>query len=145
MANTSKEKNKLTVKEKQILKRLKKEKKMFGKDRKLSDFYKKDIPAIDNELLEKLNKLKSCDKCKKKNLTDIHHVLPQSNFESCQMNQDDLVNLCPNCHREYHYLLGRKNLSIGNKIFHRAFYTIWVCGMIVMFFLIVGGLFEKGF
>jgi len=77
-----------------------------------------------------------CEKCGKFFWVDNHHVLPKAVFKG----EGDVVKLCPNCHRDYHEHLGRKNLKNPDEKFHKAFFLKWLTGALlallgVLFFL----------
>lgn len=62
----------------------------------------------------KESKKKTCDKCGLFFWVDVHHILPKAVFGG----RGDTANLCPNCHRDYHEKLGRKNLKNPDEQFY---------------------------
>jgi hypothetical protein len=69
-----------------------------------------------------------CVKCNTLFWVDKHHILPKTVFEG----KGDVVRLCPNCHRDYHEHLGRKNLKIKDEKFHYDFFFKWLSGTLVV-------------
>jgi len=70
------------------------------------------------------DKKKHCDKCGILFWVDKHHILPKTTFGGA----GDTVHLCPNCHRDYHEKLGRKNLKNPDEQFHYEFFAKWLAG-----------------
>ncbi len=73
-----------------------------------------------------------CAKCKKYTYVETHHVLPQNLFGGA----GDLVNLCPNCHTEYHQKLGTKELKNPDMEFHFYKFYRWLYGVGIILLLI---------
>jgi len=74
-----------------------------------------------------------CNKCGKMFVCEKHHILPKTLF-----GEGETVNLCPNCHAEYHRYLGHKYLKEENKQsmeFYFFKYYKWLSGvgLIVLF------------
>ncbi len=65
-----------------------------------------------------------CEKCKKYNYLQTHHILPKSSFGET----NEKAELCSNCHTEYHQKLGYKNLKNKNMLFHLTFWYNWLYG-----------------
>ena len=76
-----------------------------------------------------------CAKCQKFTYIDSHHILPQSVFGK----NKETIDLCPNCHREYHDKLGTKNLKKKEMEFHLYFFYKWLSGLVVIACLITIG------
>jgi len=74
--------------------------------------------------MENESKKKVCAKCGILFWVDKHHILPKAIFKG----EGEIVLLCPNCHRDYHEKLGRKNLKNPDTDFHYAFYRKWLAG-----------------
>ena len=73
-----------------------------------------------------------CAKCNKYTYVDSHHILPQSVFGK----NKETIDLCPNCHREYHDKLGSKNLKNESMEFHLYFFYRWQNGLLAFLILI---------
>ena len=73
-----------------------------------------------------------CAKCQKFTYIDSHHILPQSVFGK----NKETIDLCPNCHREYHDKLGSKNLKNKDMEFHLYFFYKWLSGLLVVVSLV---------
>jgi len=65
-----------------------------------------------------------CRKCGKYDWLHQHHILPFSKFGN-----GETVNLCPNCHTDYHKKLGRKNLKNDSIEFHYEMFFRWLTGL----------------
>jgi NAD-dependent SIR2 family protein deacetylase len=74
-----------------------------------------------------------CDKCGKITYVEEHHILPKSTFGE----NDQKVDLCPNCHTDYHQELGTKNLKNPDIVFHLFFYEKWKYGLLGLLLLLV--------
>ena len=70
----------------------------------------------------------NCAKCGKYTFVESHHILPKNMFGE----MGDKVDLCPNCHREYHEKLGYKNLKNSDMVFHLLTYYKWLNGLLVL-------------
>ena len=71
-----------------------------------------------------------CRKCEKYEWIQDHHILPQ-----CDFGNGETIELCPNCHNDYHQQLGRKNLK-GNTIeFHYLNFYKWLAGLSILIIL----------
>ena len=68
---------------------------------------------------------KSCNKCGKVTYLDTHHILPKATFGK----NDETIELCPTCHREYHEYLGRENLKNTSMEFHFYTFEKWLAGL----------------
>ena len=66
----------------------------------------------------------NCMKCGTNTYLEKHHVLPKNTFGET----GDKIELCPNCHTEYHQELGYKNLKNKNMLFHLTFWYNWFYG-----------------
>lgn len=60
-----------------------------------------------------------CPRCQTATYLETHHILPQTTFKG----QGDLVEMCPNCHNEFHIELGKKTLKEPNAEFH--YFKFW--------------------
>ena len=64
-------------------------------------------------------KKRRCRKCGALTYVDKHHILPKNIFGK----HGETVDLCPNCHSDYHQELGYKNLKNPDMKYHfRAWY-----------------------
>ncbi len=72
-----------------------------------------------------------CKKCGNVFLLEKHHILPKAEFGE----NPYIIEICANCHRDYHYKLGKENLRNPDKNFHFQFYRIWLLGLISITFL----------
>ncbi len=81
-----------------------------------------------------------CRKCGKYTFTYEHHILPQAQFGK----DTETVNLCGNCHTEYHQYLGNKELKNPSIEFHYEKFFKWMMGLTLIGLLIFGlvGLFS---
>lgn len=59
-------------------------------------------------------KKSKCGKCGQITYVETHHILPKATFGE----NDQKVDLCPNCHTEYHLKLGTQNLKNPDMVFH---------------------------
>lgn len=67
-----------------------------------------------------------CRKCGKLTYVYKHHPLPQAIFGKGKNNLDqDTVELCGNCHTDYHQFLGKKELSNPDAKFHYKQWYTW--------------------
>jgi predicted HNH restriction endonuclease len=73
-----------------------------------------------------------CRKCGKYGSVQEHHILPQSTFGK----NNEKINLCPNCHADYHEQLGRNNLSNTSMEFHFEKFFKWISGLSIIVALI---------
>ncbi len=78
-----------------------------------------------------------CLKCGKKTYLEKHHVLPKNIFKE----DGEIVDLCSNCHTEYHQKLGRKNLKNPEIKFHLKFWYKWFYGAIILILIFLSILF----
>lgn len=60
-----------------------------------------------------------CERCKTVTVLEKHHILPQNKFDG----EGRVIKLCPTCHREFHDLLGTKNVKKDDPDYHQ--YTFW--------------------
>jgi len=68
-----------------------------------------------------------CQKCQKFTFVEEHHILPTSTFGP----NDEISDLCPNCHTEYHLKLGKKGLKNPSMEFHLNSFIRWVSGLAI--------------
>jgi len=80
-----------------------------------------------------------CQKCGKTGIVDLHHVLPQCDFNGL----GDIVKLCPTCHKKYHKELGRKNLKGNSMEFHFEKFYRWLAGLSIILILLLTIFFVK--
>lgn len=66
----------------------------------------------------------NCMKCNTYTYLEKHHTLPKNIFGE----QGDIIELCSNCHTEYHQKLGHKNLKNKDMDFHLRFWFNWYYG-----------------
>ena len=69
-------------------------------------------------------KFGKCEKCGRKGLINMHHILPQFKF-----GDGDTYDLCPNCHADYHEHLGYDGLHNDDPQFHLITFFKWLCGL----------------
>jgi len=68
-----------------------------------------------------------CRKCERYDWIEDHHILPQSDF-----GEGETIELCPNCHTDYHVKLGRKNLKGQSIEYHYEHFYKWLAGLIIV-------------
>jgi predicted HNH restriction endonuclease len=68
-----------------------------------------------------------CAKCGKFGIIETHHILPLSTFGK----NKELINLCPNCHKEYHEHLG-KDIKNPSMEFHLEKFFRWIFGLSII-------------
>ena len=73
-------------------------------------------------------KKRRCAKCNQLFWVDKHHILPKCTFKGAGV----IVELCPNCHRDYHEYLGRDGLKNPDKNFHYRFFARWMAGLLTL-------------
>jgi len=76
---------------------------------------------------------RQCPKCKQWHILENHHILPKSTFGE----NNQVQNLCPNCHAEYHRVLGDQ-IKNTDMAFHFYFYEKWLAGLLVLLLLLAG-------
>jgi hypothetical protein len=69
-----------------------------------------------------------CKKCGKYGNIQEHHILPRSTFGE----NDEKIQLCPNCHVDYHDQLGLKNISNPSIEFHFNKFFRWLAGLSIV-------------
>ena len=76
-----------------------------------------------------------CPKCRRSAWLEKHHVLPQNVFDG----DGDVVELCPNCHKDYHQVLGygKDELKNPDAEFHFYRFYRWFYGLPVILLLIL--------
>jgi len=72
-----------------------------------------------------------CEKCKKYTYVAEHHILPK-----CEFGDGETVDLCSNCHTDYHQKLGFKNLKGNSMEFHYEKFLRWLTGLSIVLALI---------
>jgi formate-dependent nitrite reductase cytochrome c552 subunit len=77
-------------------------------------------------------KVATCTKCGKETYVEIHHILLKATFGE----NDQKVELCANCHTEYHQKLGTENLKNPDMVFHLFFYSKWKYGLLGLLILL---------
>lgn len=77
-------------------------------------------------------KVATCTKCGKETYVEIHHILSKATFGENNQN----VELCPNCHTDYHQKLGTQNLKNPDMVFHLLFYEKWKYGLLGLLILL---------
>ena len=75
-----------------------------------------------------------CRKCGKYTFVYEHHILPQSQFGK----NTETMNLCGNCHTDYHQHLGNKELKNPSIEFHYEKFFKWLMGLSVISLLVFG-------
>jgi hypothetical protein len=78
-------------------------------------------------------KFGTCEKCGKQSWLEEHHILPRSTFGE----NDQKIDLCPNCHTDYHQKLGSKGRKNPDMAFHFYFFDRWLYGLIGVMLLLV--------
>ena len=73
-----------------------------------------------------------CKKCGKLGIVETHHILPSSIFGK----NDQTIDLCPNCHTDYHDQLGLKNLKNDSMEFHFNAFFRWLSGLSIVLVLL---------
>jgi len=63
-----------------------------------------------------------CQKCRKIDFVEKHHILPTAAFGE----NDEKYDLCPNCHTKYHLFLGKKNLKNPSVEYHFEKFYHWL-------------------
>jgi hypothetical protein len=74
-----------------------------------------------------------CDKCKKYEVIEVHHILPKTIFGET----GETAHLCPNCHAKYHEFLGKQNLKNPDMVFHFATFYKWLAGLLPLLLLLL--------
>jgi len=69
-----------------------------------------------------------CDKCHVYGNVHEHHILPLATFGE----NDQKIDLCPNCHTDYHDKLGSKNLKNDSMEFHFNAFFRWLSGLSIV-------------
>lgn len=64
----------------------------------------------------------TCRKCQRNGLVESHHRIP---FQGRQKDKDT-IDLCPNCHTEYHEYLPSDKQS---RTFYERFFLSWISGV----------------
>jgi ribosomal protein L31 len=75
-----------------------------------------------------------CEKCKKESWLETHHILPKSTFGD----NEETIDLCPNCHTDYHQKLGVENMKNADMAFHFYFFDKWLYGLLSIILAILG-------
>jgi len=66
-----------------------------------------------------MKEVKKCPRCNTETFLELHHVLPKTTF----FGKGKIIEICPNCHSEYHKLFGKTNLKNEDEGFHE--YSFW--------------------
>ncbi len=76
----------------------------------------------------------TCAKCGIEFYIDSHHIYPKQFF-----NDETVISLCPNCHREIHAKLPKNKQK---KSFYKKFTKEWLAGLIIFLILVTIVLFN---
>jgi len=78
------------------------------------------------------SEMKRCERCNSMAFLEKHHVWPKSIF----LGLGPVIELCPNCHREYHIKLGKKKLQNPDTEYHEKTFDFWWKTGIIMVILV---------
>lgn len=76
-----------------------------------------------------------CVKCGKYTLIQRHHILPKAVF-----GEGETEDLCPNCHVEYHHILGRDLQDKSMEFHFKKYYTWLYLGVVGIILFILSSL-----